>query len=133
MTKTMVEEAEQNLVNIAKHFEDTMCMLNALASFGNNYCNEYIGKAEFFKGLSKMRSGLYKELVHAQSNCFIFAGVGGKESLAYSKKLFEEQFDKDERYVVMNYLNEFGRSPNSWLSDEEAEFRKQAKDVLDSL
>lgn len=129
--KNYIKEAEANVIRIAKSFEDFLSILDAFANFGNRMCHQHIGKGQFFDGLSMMRSAIYKEYRNALANCFIFVGIGGEEAIEYSRKKFEEMFNEDERYVIMDFLDKYGQIPNSYDIEKEEGFRRQAKNALD--
>lgn len=130
MSRDMIKEAEKNVIRIAKTWEDALSFCDALNNFGNTMCNEYIGRQEFFEGLHKIRSAMYKEYVTALSRCFCFVGVGGEDAKNYSKERFEKVFS-NKQYEVMSFLDKFGHCPSSYKDHDEKEFRKQIDEKLE--
>lgn len=126
----LVKQAERNLINTAKTFEDVLQLMDALNHFGNAACHQYVGQEQFFEGLNKMRMALLNEYSHAMSQCFIFVGVGGEEAQEYSREKFMDYFGEDG-ITVMHFLERFGHMPNSWNINDEKEFKKQARSKID--
>jgi hypothetical protein len=127
----LIKEAEANVIKVAKAWSYALEFCDALASFVNNMCNEYMGKEQFFEGLQIMRGAMYHEYVNAIRNCFLFSAVGGEESKKFSLEMFKEAFrDEPMRYTVMQFLEANGRVPGSYKTDDEKEFRRQAKEAI---
>ena len=123
----LIKQAEENLVNICKVFDDLQEILKAISSVGNKYCHEYVAKNDFLEGLQMMTRAIDKEHANAVRNCFMFAGVGGEKAKQYSLKMFREIFNEKERFAIMHFLDKYGQIPSSYKSTEEEEFRRQAK------
>jgi len=130
--RNYIKEAEQNVVNVARAYQDFLDVLDALAVFGNNYCNEYIGGKKFFEGLAMMREAAYHEYTNASMNAMMFTGVGGEEATKYAREKFERAFGKRDgiKYSVMQFLDQYGRHPGSYMTNDEEEFRKQVDEKL---
>ena len=106
MGNSLLKQAEQNVVNRAKAYNDALEFVDALANFGNRACREYVGKSEFFEGLKLIRSAIRAEQSEAIRECFYFAGVGEGEAAEYSKQLFKHVFGG--KYQVMSFLDQWG-------------------------
>lgn len=131
--RDFLQEAEQNLINVARAHREAIQFLEALTQFGNTYCQDHIGKKEFFEGLQKMRYAICDELDNQNSKLLLFAGVGGEETNEYAREQFKEWFDGDTRYGVMQFLTKNGRSPGWWNAEDEDEFRRQAKEKIRNI
>ena len=131
--KNFIQEAEQNLVNICKTFDDILLVFDALRTFGDRYCHEYVGKSEFFEGLKMMRKAIYHEQAEAIRNCFVFVGVGGETAAKYSKEKFKEIFCSKKRYSIMQFLDKFGQLPSWYSANDHKEFRKQGKEICSEI
>jgi hypothetical protein len=132
----VLKEAEKNVVKIARFWQDMLKICDALNIVGNNACREHVARDDFFKGLNILRNAMYRELVHSMSDCFVFSGVGGKEINDFSREQFEKLFHNDPKeckFVIMNFLEQFGQRPSSWYSDEEEKFRKQATEKINEF
>lgn len=127
----LIKKAEKNLVNICKAFDDMMNIIDAMATFGNKYCHDYIGKNEFLDGLQMMRKAIYREHAEAIRKCFLFVGVGGETAAEYSREKFKEIFCGKERYMIVHFLDKYGRIPSSYEAGIDEEFRKQARKICD--
>ena len=125
-----IREAELKILKRMKYFDDVFNVLDALATFGNCVCNEYVGKKGFFEGLQKIRNSLLQEYYKTTSEAFMFVS-NSSELQKHSFQKFKNHFDENERYCIMNFLDEFGRLPSSWKVDEEKEFRRQAKKYIE--
>ena len=126
----LIKQSEENVVRIAREIADFNQILTAFQRFGSHYCHTAVAKDQFFEGLSMMQNAIYKEWIHAISNCFIFAGVGGEASAKYSRERFEKVFSEDERLNVMQFLDRYGNIPYSYKVDEDKQLRKDAKKRL---
>jgi len=126
-----IKKAERNLINICKEFDDFMHVLDALASFGNAYCHEYVGKEGFFDGLRTMQNAIYREQATAIRRVFAFAGVGGEETQEYARQKFKETFNGEKRYVIMHFLDKYGQIPSSYRLEIDEKFREQARKRLE--
>ena len=130
-TRDYIKEAEKNLVNICKVFDDAMQFVDALQLFGERYCNDYIGLPEFREGIQKIKRALNAEHANATRNCFMFVGVGGEEAKKYSKEMFVDAFDdSDIPMGIMHFLDKYGKHPSWYYDKDESAFRKQAKEKL---
>ena len=125
-----IKKAEQEIVKTAKAYEEMFNVLESLEQFGNRACKDHIGKKRFFEGLQIMRDAVNSEYTHTIRNCFMFAGVGGEDALAYSKQKFKEWFGRDDTHI-MSFLEEWGNLPSWYKTDVEEEFRKQCKEKIE--
>jgi len=125
-----IKKAEKNVVNTAKELSDSIEIFKALSGMGNMIKNEE-GKNKYFDGLSKMRTAIYEQYIEAISNCFIFAGVGGKEAQKFSRELFKKRFNPNDRIVVMNFLEKWGHVPRSWKIVDEKILRDEAMQLIE--
>lgn len=128
MSKSLLKQAEKNVVNIAVSFETILRVLDGLTIFGNQACKEHVGKKKFFEGLQIMHEAVYSEYVNACRDCLIFAGVGGEEAKAFAKKKFREQFKGD--YDVLHFLNQWGQLPGFVSTEQENQLLREAKEAL---
>ena len=123
----IIKQAEANLVNVCKSFQDAITFTEALANFGLRFCHEHVATKEFLEGICKIQSALFTEQNYAIAQCFHFVGVGGEEAKKYSRELFEEVFCGEKRYSIMQFLDKYGQIPSSYKSKDREEFAKQAK------
>ena len=126
----LIKQAEQNCVNIAKDFEAMFKILDAMATFGNRYTKEHIGKRRYFEGLGMMKDAVRHEFAEAITNVFMFCGVGGEAANAYALKKFKERFDPKERCEIMALLDECGQVPGAYKCADEEAFRKEGEALL---
>jgi len=131
MEEDFVKQAEKNCINIAKQMTDALEYFTAMANFGNRFLDNYTPEhKEYFHGLEIMRDAVYRKYVDMISRCFMFVGVGGEDAKEYSLEQFKKHFDGDDRYCVMQFLDQYGRVPSSYDSMKDAKFREQAKKRL---
>lgn len=131
MSKSLLKQAEQNVINQAKAWADAMEFLDALANFGNRACHDYIGKPKFFEGLELMRQAMYQEQSEAIRNCFSFVGIGGEEAAAFSRERFKEVFSG--KYQIMQFLDKWGHCPSSYTTAELEAFKAECKSAASEL
>jgi len=131
----LIKQAEKNVLKTAKELQIVLEMMDNLAHFGNSVMHDWIGKNEYFEGLKKMRSAIYAEYTQAIVNCFSFVGVGGEDVIEYAEERFAEVFslnDSDTNYAIMHFLENWGRLPSRYKSEDQKEFRKQASESFQS-
>lgn len=127
-----IKEAEQNVLNDSKYCQDVLHIIEALRNFAYNYMDGRGDRPNYEKameGLNMFRDAVYHRFVENISKCFIFTGVGGEEALKFSRERFEEQFG-DDRFCVMHFLTKGGYLPSSWKTQDEKDFREQAKNKI---
>lgn len=129
--RKLLEQAEQNVVNRAKAYNDALAFVDALANFGNCACRDYVGKPKFFEGLKMIREAIRAEQSEAIRECFYFVGVGGKEAEEYSRQMFKHVFGG--KYQVMDFLDKWGHTPSSYLTSEREAFEAECKEVIDGI
>jgi hypothetical protein len=125
----LIKQAEQNVINIAKSFQDFYQIIEAMEFFGIQFCKEWIGKENFFKGISLIRKAINAEQNNAIANCFVLSGVGGEAAKQYSKEMFEKYFDSKSQYNVTHFLDKYGQLPG-WKLDDEKGLRKEAQELI---
>ena len=125
----MIEEAEKNIVNRAKWFDDVFTIISALERFAYKIDANVNARSNMMDGLEQLKNGMYQAYYKAIHDCFVFSNVGGTEAAEYSKKMFKEYFGDDE-VCIMNFLDKFGRVPNGWLVEDEEKFRKEGKEII---
>ena len=79
--KPLLKQAEQNVVNRAKAYNDALEFVDALANFGNRACREHVGKPKFFEGLSMIRTAIRAEQSEAIRECFYCSVSGAMKPL----------------------------------------------------
>lgn len=131
MSRSLLKQAEQNVINQAKSWADAMEFLDALTNFGNRACHDYIGKPKFFEGLSLMRQAMYQEQSEAIRNCFSLVGVGGEEAAAFSRERFKEVFGG--KYQIMQFLDKWGHCPSSYATAEREAFEAECKTAASEI
>ena len=125
-----LKQAEQNVVNRAKAYNDFLEIIDALSMFGSKACSSK-SKDKFFQGLQLMRDAIYEDQSMALRECFYFVGVGGKEAESYSRKMFKTVFGED--YSIMQFLERWGNLPTSYSSLIEEEFRDECRKKIEEL
>jgi hypothetical protein len=130
---SLISQAEQNLVNICRAFDDTQNFLDAMRNFGQHYITREAHKELFFEGLQKLNTAHQAAFSDAIRSCFTFTAAGSGEALAYSKERFKKAFGTDEgmQIGIMNYLDRHGQIPQGWRTDVEDAFRKEAADIIE--
>jgi len=130
--RNYLEEARQNVLNLAYDLDLTMKALDAFVSAGYKYFDpmrqEDRDRNEFFTGLSMMRNALFNRYNQQMANCFALVGVANPEMLEFAKKKFKERFGGD--YSIIEFLDKNGHLPSSWLSSEKDEFKKRVAEEL---
>jgi hypothetical protein len=76
---------------------------------------------------------MLQEHRRAESMLLAFISVGGDEAKKYSLEKFKEYFNEEDRMTVMHFLDKFGQVPLSYLVEDDKEFRKQAKALVEEL
>jgi hypothetical protein len=125
---SLLDEARTNVLKNAKFWDDIMALFDTLESLGNRACHDHIGKDDFFKGLSLMRSAAYHEQSIAIRNCFCLSGVANEEVQKYSLAKFKEAFGP-KCYSIMHFLDQYGRLPTSYKVAHEEQLRKEAMEA----
>lgn len=128
--KSLIKQAEQNILNHAMFIQDMMTIIDSMAYQVNSFAHEYAGRSDIQEGLHMVRIGLYKELMYANDKALAFVGVGGKEALEYSKARAKKIFG--EKHSVMELLDKHLRIPSSWFSDDEEQLKTELKEVLEN-
>lgn len=128
MSKSLLKQAEQNVVNRAKAFNDALAFVDALRNFGNRACREYVGRDDFFKGLELIRKAIRAEQSEAIRECFYLVGVGGKEAEEYSKQMFKRVFSG--KYQIMGFLDQWGHTPSSYKTVEREAFQAECDEAI---
>ena len=127
-----LEEARQNVLNLAYDLDLTMKALDSFRSAGYKYFDpmrqEDRDRNEFFTGLAMMRNALLNRYNQQMANCFALVGVVNPEMIEFAKKKFKERFGGD--YSIMEFLDKNGHLPSSWLSSEADEFKKEVAEEL---
>ncbi len=107
--------------------------MEALKSFGNRYFEHSTSSRDlFFAGLGQMWDAVRQKHTEQIANAFIFTGVGGEDAQAYALEKFKTRFSLDERYVVMDFLNEYGCVPSYYKAGTDTQLRKEALEALKS-
>lgn len=132
MSKSLLKEAEKNIVRRAKWLEDVFTIIDALERFAYNIDATANARSYMMEGIDQLRNGMYRAYYKAIHDCFVFANVGGDDVAEYSKKMFKEYFGNDD-VCIMNFLDKFGRIPNSWLVEDEENFRKEGKEIMKKM
>lgn len=126
--RSLIEEAEQNVLNICKEMELAMDALMAFERFGNQATKHHLGRNQFFEGLNMMRTALRKEYMEQISRCFALSGVGGEEAANYAKKKARDYFGGN--YELMSFLDKWGNLGSYNIADEK-QFKEELKEALD--
>lgn len=130
--RNYLEEARQNVLNLAYDLDLTMKALDSFRSAGYKYFDlmrqEDRDRNDFFAGLDMMRNALLNRYNQQMANCFALVGVANPEMLEFAKKKFEERFGGD--YSIMEFLDKNGHLPSSWLSSEADEFKKEIAEEI---
>ena len=130
--KSLLKEAEKNVVNHANLFNDLNEVVIALRQVGNKYCREHIARDKFFEGLSLMQSAIREEYAETCLSVMAFAGIGGKKADKFSKDKFKEIFNEKERYIVGHFLNE-NLSYHRWNYKDAEQLRKEAQEEIKKI
>jgi hypothetical protein len=134
MSKDLIKEAEENIINQAVFFKDLLSIVEFFNRVGYRYFPQYENrdKDDYFKGLYMMRDALQSQYVTKHANLLGFVAIGGEKAKEYSLNEFKSMYGEnvEERYMIMHLLNKYGAVPNGWVSDDEKEFRKQIADRL---
>jgi hypothetical protein len=128
----ILKQAEQNVIKIARAFQDAIKVLNATTRFSSVYCHEHVARKDFETAIYNAQNALLREFEYAISNCFLFVGVGGKESIEFSRELFEKVFSEENRACVMQFLNDHGQYPSFYKQSDDDSLREAAKQKLNS-
>lgn len=129
---SLLRQAERNVVNRAKVFDDIFLLLDALQNFGYKFCSEFYGLPKFKEGMKLIREALKNEHYRAISDCFNFVGIGGEEAAEYSREQFKKYFNDTDRVMVMHFLDKYGRIPSSWEVEVEDRFRREASERIEA-
>ena len=132
MNKNYIKEAERNVINNAKYCQDVLMVVDALRRFTYKFMDSRTDSDRYIRAqeaINQLRDAIYDQMNENIARCFVFTGVGGEDALNYSREKFKEHFGEEngERYIIMHFLEEGGNLPMSWNSQEEKEFREQAK------
>jgi len=134
-TESLVKQAEQNCLNVAKDLQELLNIIDALSRAGSNMFdasyNQNNDLNDFSKGIGLIRKAIYTKYTHSIMNCFMFTGVGGEEAIEFAYEQFVERFGED-KYIIMNLLNRYGNIPPRWNCDDEENFRKEAKKLINN-
>lgn len=131
MSKSLLKQTEQNVVNRAKAYNDALEFVDALNNFGNRACHDYIARDQFFEGLKLIRSAIRAEQSEALRECFYLSAVGGKEVEDYSKQMFKHVFGG--KFVVMSFLEEWGHVPSSYSTAQREALEAECKQAIKGM
>ncbi len=127
--KSLIKEAEQNVLNHAKFITDMISVIDSMQyAIGDLASSKYSGRDEIAEGLQMVRTGLYREMQFTIAKAFAFVGVGGEEAEKYSREHARKVFGKGE---VMSLLDKHLRMPSYWLSRECDDFAAEIEQALD--
>lgn len=127
-----VKQAEQNILNVCLHLRGLNEIIDILRFRSSKYCDPNRKRyKKLQKGFDMIAEAMYDEQCEQVSKLFMFAGIGGEEALKYSRNEFKRIFSENERMMIMDMLDKNGRTPNSWFTEAENEFRKQAKELIE--
>lgn len=129
MTKKMLKQAEQNVINQAKFWTDFFDFIDSMQySIADKIDEQGPDRGEFAEGFRLLRQAAYKQMQFALARNFYMVGVGGEAAEAYSRERAARMFGG--RYTVINWLDEWCRLPRSWKSSDEAALRAELADAL---
>lgn len=137
-SKSLLDEARLNILNICNDLEETMHIVEILQSKGHKYFCEgawYNVTAEgtaYTEGLSQMRNALYSHYCKMITRAFCLIGVPNEEMQEYAKKKFVERFGGDS-YEIMSFLTNNGQSPGAYKATIEEEFRKEIDEEIKKI
>lgn len=137
-SKSLLEEARQNILNICMDLQETMKILETLQSKGHHYFSEgrwyiqSIESTEFAEGISKMRNAIYSYYCKMIERAFCLIGVPNEKMQIYAKKKFVERFGDDDN-EIMSFLTENGHSPGAYKASIQEEFRKEIDEEIKKI
>lgn len=126
--KSILKQAEQNVINNAKYCQDILKIVEALEMFSYRYMYDS-DIDEAIDALQKFRNTVYKTMNEHLVRCFMFVGVGGEEAEKFSFEQFKEHFG-DNRYCVARFLDKAGNLPSCWSSEDEEQLRKEVLEKI---
>ncbi len=128
--KSYIAESEKTIIGICKAHDDILKVVDAFRSFGFNYIHRESAKDDFWRGLSLIRKSIASNLQYHISRLFTFSAVGGEASKEYSLAMLEKAFSKDDKHVIIDYLDKRGAVPGSWKSATEECFRNEVNEKI---
>jgi hypothetical protein len=129
MSKSYIKQAEQNVLNQAKFWTELLDFLDSFGRGLQHRTNRYSpGVEDFQQGVSALIQGAYKEQQQALARCYALAGIGGEEAQAYARERALEVFDG--KYTAIQWLDEWCRTPRSWTTQTEREFKEEVRSRL---
>lgn len=127
-SKSLLEEAEKNVVMQAKFFHELLTFVDSFTSATSRKMVSQTNKEAFADGMIKARVAIYTEMQFAFARCFAFVGVGGDEANKLSKEYAKELFDG--KYSNIQWLDKWYSIPNGWRSSDEAQFTKEIQEAI---
>lgn len=133
--KDYVKEAEENIVNQSIFLHDLMDVIDNLHYIGNGYIRDYNreNRDRFFEGKRMMQEALRLEYQERLSQMLSFLAIGGEKAKKFALEELDRMYGKnrDILYSIMHLLDEHGRSPRRWLTEDEKAFRQQLQDKIE--
>ena len=129
MSKSFIKQAEQNVINQARFFNDLMnCLASMQHGLGALTDRWSPGREDFAKGFELLRKAAYAEHQHALARCFAFIGVGGEEAEAFSREQARRVFRND--HSIIQWLDEWNRLPSGWNTGDENGLRAELDQAM---
>lgn len=130
MSEDFIKEAEQTVLNRVKDLDVTIRLIDAIVYRYANQTMPERWRTKFADAMGECRSIVYSVYGEALRDLFVFTGVGGEQAKEYAIEAFVRRFgDEDVRYDIMGLLSSTGETP-TYRSADEAEFRRQAKELI---
>lgn len=128
MDKSLIKQAEQNVINVSKEIQELMKVLESVRFA----CNKYLEWGDDAKEYNEAWIKIYRlmSLKYYQNidKSFCFAGIGGEKAKEYAYEKFKEYF-KDDKCVEI-FLNTQGVISNSFKYERSDELKKEAKEIM---
>ncbi len=127
-SKSLLKQAEQNVINQAKFWTDFFDFIDSIQYSLSNKLDIQQDRDEFAEGFGLIRQAAYKQMQFALARNFAFVGVGGEEATKYSKEQAKRLLGG--RYSTVQFLDKWCRVPSSWSSFDAEELNAEIKEAL---
>jgi hypothetical protein len=128
---SMINEAEQKLVNQAVFLRDLLEALRMLERVGNRYITLDRHRMEYEQAYQKIRDVIYREHIERESRLTGFLALGGEEAKEYSLAEFRKMYGENAKdmYSLSHFLSDYGVT--SWYrEDDDKALRDALKEEL---
>lgn len=129
MSKSMIKQCEENIINQAMLLDETLNYLDVLRNvsyklFDTNFRQTDPDYLKFSTGIQQAREAVYAKSCEKIRDCFMLVGVGGEKAAEFCRQKAEERFG-NKQYEIMSFLDKHGHVPSRVSSEDIEKLRQE--------